>query len=201
MSSPWHVDRVEGAPDRVALLIPGYGYSPDRPLLHFAGAVFQKYGWTTQQVWWPERPPQQDGEDFDLWSARLRSFVRAHLEQVLERETAPTIALAGKSMGTFAAATAADRDLPGLWLTPVLRDSELPGDLRRGSAPFLLVGGSADPVWDPAVARSFGRPVHEAEGADHGLEISGDPVRSADILRDATAAMDAFVRTLADSPA
>ena len=83
----------------------------------------------------------------------------------------------------------------------MLRDSELPGDLRRSAAPFLLVGGSADPVRDPAVARNFGRLVHEVEGAVHGLEMSGDPVRSAGILRDVTAAMDDVVRTLADRPA
>jgi hypothetical protein len=32
--------------------------------------------------------------------------------------------------------------------------------------------------------------------ADHHMEIRGDPVRSAEVLRDVTAAMDAFVRNL-----
>jgi hypothetical protein len=107
-------DRVERAPDRLALLIPGLFYSPERPLLHFAGAVFARYGWTTQEVWWPERPPDREGQDLHIWFARLRSFVQAHIGHVLERETAPRIALAGKSMGAFAAALAADRDLPGI---------------------------------------------------------------------------------------
>jgi hypothetical protein len=47
------------------------------------------------------------------------------------------------------------------------------------------------------VARSLGRPFCEAPGADHGLEIPGDPVRSADVLRRVTLAMDTFVRGLA----
>ncbi|MBG0565521.1 alpha/beta hydrolase [Actinoplanes aureus] len=180
----------------VALLIPGHGYSVERPLLHFAGAVFRSHGWTTREVSWPESPPPRDGQDLPVWFARLRSFTLAHVGRVLERETAPRIALAGKSMGAFAAALAADRGLPGIWLTPVLRDTELPADLRRGSAPFLLAGGTADPSWDPELARSLGRPVHEAENADHGMEIAGDPVRSAEALRQVTVAMDAFVRTL-----
>jgi pimeloyl-ACP methyl ester carboxylesterase len=71
----------------------------------------------------------------------------------------------------------------------------LPADLRRATAPFLLVGATGDRSWDPAVARSLGRPVHEVEGADHGLEV-GDPVRSAEILRDVTVAMDRFVSSL-----
>jgi hypothetical protein len=47
------------------------------------------------------------------------------------------------------------------------------------------------------VARSLGRPVFEAPGADHGLEIPGDPLASIDILRDLTTAMDDFVRRIA----
>ncbi len=189
-------DRVARDPDRVAFLIPGRGYSVERPLLHFARAVFMRHGWTTQEVWWPERPPQREGRDLHLWSAQLRSLVHAHMRQVLSVETAPKIALVGKSMGAFAAALAADRGLPGIWLTPVLRDSEMADDLRRSTAPFLLVGGTADPSWDRELVRSLGRPFHEAEGADHGMETDDDPVNSAEILRRTTIAMDEFVARL-----
>jgi pimeloyl-ACP methyl ester carboxylesterase len=189
-------DKTEGDPDRVALLIPGLHYSAERPLLHFARAVFARHGWSTQDVSWPGPPPMQDGQDLRSWFTRSRSFVYDHISQVLDRATAPRIALVGKSLGAFAAAAAADRGLPGIWLTPLLRDSEVPGDLSRSAAPFLLVGGTADPSWDPAVARSFGRPVFEAPDADHGMETADDPVNSAEVLRRVTAAMDAFVRTL-----
>jgi hypothetical protein len=158
--------------------------------------VFVKHGWTTREVRWPERPPQREGQDLHIWFARSRSFVQAHISQILEHETAPNIALVGKSMGAFAAALAADRSLPGIWLTPVLRDSQLPADLRRTPAPFLLVGSTADPSWDPEVARSFGHPLYEAQDADHGMETADDPVNSADVLRHVTIAMDKFVSTL-----
>jgi hypothetical protein len=192
----WQPDRVERDLGRVALLIPGNGYSVERPLLHFARAVFMRYGWTTQEVWWPERPPQRKGQDLHVWFAQLRSFVHAHVSQILGAETAPKITLAGKSMGAFAAGLAADRGLPGIWLTPVLRDSEVASNLRRSTAPFLLVGGTADPSWDPELARSFGQPFYEADNADHGMETDDDPVNSAEILRHTTIAMDAFVRRL-----
>lgn len=192
--SPWQADRVERAPDKVALLIPGHAYTVERPLLYFAQEVFARHGWTTQQVWWPEPPPPR-GQDLAAWFAQLRSFVHVHVQPFLERETAPTIALVGKSMAAYAAAMAADRSLPGIWLTPVLRDPAQVEDLRRGTAPFLLVGGTADAAWDPETARSFGRPFHEAPDADHSLEIRDDPVKSVEVLRQATIAMDAFVRT------
>jgi hypothetical protein len=193
--SPAHSDRVERDPDRVAFLIPGYEYSAERPLLHFARAVFLRHGWTTQEVWWPERPPQRGGREIRPWYAQLRSFVHAHLTRVLDAEAAPRIALVGKSMGTFAAGLAADRGLPGVWLTPVLRDSEVAVDLRRGAAPFLLVGSAADPSWDAEAARALGS-YYEVEDADHGMETDDDPVNSAEILRRTTIAMDGFVARL-----
>ena len=193
---PTRPDRVAQDPDRVALLIPGVQYSAEQPLLHFARAVFRRHGWTTETVWWPERPPQREGQDLASWFVQQRSFVHRHLSRALDAETAPTIALAGKSMGAFAAALAADRSLPGIWLTPILNDTEVPDDLRRTTAPFLLVGATADPSWNSELARSLGQPVYEAEGADHGMETDDDPVNSAEILRRTTIAMDEFVARL-----
>lgn len=186
----------ERATNRVALLVPGLKYSAERPLLHFAGAVFERHGWITREIKWAEQPPERDGQDFPDWFARSRSFVQAHIGQILERETAPRIALVGKSMGAFAAGLAADRSLPGIWLTPLLRDWRLQADLRRATAPFLLVGSTADPSWDSEVAHSFDQPCYEAQDADHSMETVDDPVHSADILRHVTAAMDAFVGAL-----
>ena len=71
----------------------------------------------------------------------------------------------------------------------------MPEDLRRSTAPFLLVGATADPSWDTRLARSLGRPFYEAEDADHGMEAD-DPVTSAEILLRTTIAMDEFVARL-----
>ena len=188
--------RVERDPDRVAFLIPGLAYSTERPLLHFARAVFLRHGWTTQEIRWPEQPPQPGDQPFPLWFAQLRAFVQAHVGPLLAAEAAPRIALAGKSMGAFAAAAAADRGLPAIWLTPVLRGTDLAIDLRRSTAPFLLVGGTSDPSWDGELAHGLGGPVCEVEGADHGMETADDPVNSAEILRRTTVAMDEFVARL-----
>ncbi|WP_041832370.1 hypothetical protein [Actinoplanes sp. N902-109] len=181
---------------RVVLLLPGLVYSAQRPLLHFAGAVFAKHGWAVREVQWSEAPPHRDGQDLPAWFARQRAFVQEQVGRILDGAGAARVALAGKSLGAFAAGLAADRGLPGVWLTPVLRDSPVPGDLRRASAPFLLVGSTADPAWEPGIARSFGRPVFEAADADHSMEIAGEPVRSAELLVRITAAVDDFVAHL-----
>jgi hypothetical protein len=68
-------------------------------------------------------------------------------------------------MGTFAAALAADRNLPAVWLTPVLRaPSETVNDLRRANATFLLVGSAADPSWYSICRGYSGAMVHVPRG-------------------------------------
>lgn len=50
--------------------------------------------------------------------------------------------------------------------------------LRRSTAPFLLVGGTADPVWDGAAARALTPHVLELPDADHGLFVPGPLAKS-----------------------
>ncbi|WP_020524225.1 alpha/beta fold hydrolase [Catelliglobosispora koreensis] len=184
--------RADGDPGKLALLIPGGGYSPDRPLLHFARAVFRKHGWSTLDVWWPHVPPQAPPGK----RGAQRTWVDEQVSGLLDGETAAQIVLVGKSLGTLAAKTAADRGLAAIWLTPLINEDTILADLDRMSEPFLLVGGTADPSWNASTARSYGQPVCEIPGADHGLETDDDPANSALILRDVTVAMDRFVSTL-----
>lgn len=184
----WLPERTDRDPDRVAVLIPGNGYTPDRPLLHFARAVLLRHGWSTRQLWWSTRPPA----DPQQWPAWVHDQVTA----VLDQERASRVMLVGKSLGTMAATLAAERSLPAIWLTPLLDQPWLVGRLRRATAPALLVGGTADPMWLPAVARDLPHPWLECDGADHGLETDDDPVNSAQLLTRVVARMDAFVAGL-----
>lgn len=188
----WLPERDDNDPHRLALLIPGAGYSPDRPLLHFARAVLRRHGWSTRQLWWPTRPPADpDGRP---------DWVNAQVAAALQGERADTVLLVGKSLGTMAATTAAARGLPAIWLTPLLDQPWLVQQLRRATAPTLLVGGTADSMWLPDVARGLAHPLLELPGADHDLETDDDPVHSAELLTRITARMDLFVEALGAGP-
>ncbi|MFE7590348.1 hypothetical protein ACFU6K_13180 [Kitasatospora sp. NPDC057512] len=64
--------RFDGAPDRVALVIPGVGYTPARPLLHFARSVLLRRGWTVQELWWqlPDEFREFEPEGRTAWVER-----------------------------------------------------------------------------------------------------------------------------------
>jgi len=101
--------------------------------------------------------------------------------------------LIGKSLGSLAAPVAADRGLPAVWLTPLLIDEAAVAALHRALAPCLLIGGTADKVWDGEVARSITPHVLEVDGADHGMIVPGGLAESAAVLGQVITAVENFL--------
>jgi pimeloyl-ACP methyl ester carboxylesterase len=69
----------------------------------------------------------------------------------------------------------------------------VPTALGRATAPFLVVGGTADAMWDGAVARRLSRYVLEIQGADHGMYLPGPLTDSIALLGQVVAAIDEFL--------
>lgn len=165
------------------MVLPGRGYTPARPLLHFARRVLERQGWTVREVWW--QPPMLP--DYDRW---VRQQAVTALDGV-----PPASLLIGKSLGTLAAPVAAERELPAVWLTPLLSNPRVVEAIGRSTAATLLVGGTGDVLWDSALAHRSGHQVFEAVDADHSMETE-DPLHSADILRRYTARITEFLAGL-----
>lgn len=149
-------------------MLPGVRYTPARPLLHFAATTLLARGWTVVEVWWePPEPLDQPVE-----------WVRREVERHLRGELAESPLIIGKSLGTLALPLAADRQLPGVWLTPLVRQEAVTDALSRQVAPTLLIAGSADPSWEERAGSVGEHRTVVLDGADHGLEVPGDPHRS-----------------------
>ena len=124
-------------------------------------------------------------------------FVRAHVAAALHRlsvaaRTATPVIIA-KSLGTYAAALAAERKVPAIWLTPLLRIEPIAEAITRNPAPALLVGGTRDRSWLPHVAEATGKTLVTIEGGDHGLRPPG-PLRAyTDALGAIGTAMEIFL--------
>nr|WP_223242155.1 alpha/beta hydrolase [Streptomyces sp. CBMA123] len=185
--------RFDGDPDRVALIVPGGGYSPARPLLHFACSVLLRHGWTVRELWW-----QLPDCFLEFTKERQVAWVERQVGEAVDAEGGACRLLVGKSLASFAAGLAADRGLAAAWLTPVLTLDHVAHALHRASAPTLLVGGGADKLWDRAVADSTGHHVLELPAADHSLELPDDTLGSVDLLRAVIARLDTFLGALDD---
>jgi hypothetical protein len=148
----------EGA-DRVAVALPGAMFAA-MPSIAFPIYALVDRGWSVVQVW----------DEFRDRSLDATAWVRERAEAALAAAGRPArVLLVAKSLSTRAAALAAERSLPAIWLTPLLDDAECVDGLRRRTAPALLVGGTADPSWDGALARELSDDVLELPDADHGF--------------------------------
>jgi hypothetical protein len=90
-----------------------------------------------------------------------------------------------------------ERDLPAVWLTPLLDQPSVIDGLARARRPVLLVGGDADPTWQPASLPPGGQiETLELPGADHTLQVAGDPAASLGGLGRLTEAITRFVERI-----
>ena len=173
----------------VALVLPGRAYSPSAPLLEFARRALLQHGFTVQQVWWDAE--SRGEEDAEQW-------VRRQVTDALAGEDADHVVLVGKSLGTRAASYAAERGLDAVWLTPLLVDPVVAEAIAANAGRQLLVGGLADELWDPAVARELadnGCDVLAVADADHSMGTD-DAIRSVEIHLEVARAVDSFLAGL-----
>ncbi|MGK5681555.1 alpha/beta hydrolase [Actinoplanes sp. URMC 104] len=169
-----------------AVVIPGGSFGSAAGLLMYAGDVPGFRGATVHRHEWTEpRPPAEFEPAAETW---VHDQVRPVLDGVGGQPL-----LIGKSMGCYAAGLAAQRSLPAVWLTPVLTVPWVPAALERATAPFLLVGGTADRLWDRRLARRVSPYVVEVPAADHGLYVPGPLTDTIAVLARVVVAIDEFL--------
>ncbi|WP_432570817.1 alpha/beta hydrolase [Kineococcus sp. SYSU DK005] len=139
-------------------------------------------GFSVRTVRWPTPPTP----------AQLLDLAPGLLDAVRAR----THLVVAKSLSTRLLPLAVQRALPGVWLTPLLREPQVRRAAERATAPTLLVGGSADPYWDAAAAAAWGQRVLEVAGADHSIEVPGEVGASLRALQTVVTEIEDFLDTL-----
>lgn len=168
-----------------AVVVPGGRFGPAAGLLLYAGSVADRRGARVHRHSW-------SGEPSDPFEPQIEDWVRAEITGPLDRVGGRPLLIA-KSLGTNAAAVAAERGLPAVWLTPVLTVPWIASALARATAPFLLVGGTADALWDGGLARRLSPYVLEVEGAGHGMQVPGPVVDTVAVLGRVVSEMEEFL--------
>jgi pimeloyl-ACP methyl ester carboxylesterase len=167
------------------VVIPGGKFGPASGMLMYSAAVAERRGAAVHRHWWTGEFPNPFAPEVEAW---VSNEVAPLLDGLGGRPL-----LIGKSLGTNAAAAAAERSLPAVWLTPILTMPWVAAGLSRATAPFLLVGGTADKLWDGALARRLTPHVLEIEDADHGMYVPGPVADSIAVLGGMVAAIQDFL--------
>jgi len=189
----------EGGEAEAAVVLPGaahagnrLGGSPARPDLNYVRAVLQSEGLAVLEVWWDAGSAPRG--DLDGW---LDANADAALAEA-GRGGRRVVLLVGRSIGTKALARVVRRHppVPTVWVAPLLGDRSVRAALAELTAPAFVLVGTADALFDAAVAESLrdrGATVVVLEGAGHSLETD-DAADSARRLADALDELRAFVR-------
>jgi hypothetical protein len=184
---------------REAVILPGGQFGPHAPLLTFTADAAEQRGARLTPVSWhdPTDLPALSPEELGPWVLdqldRAVPSLRAAGRRVEAAGVETATLLIGKSLGSHAAVVAAELGLPAVWLTPVLTSAWVVDGLRRATAPFLLVGGTADRLWDSGLARELTPYVLEIAGADHGMYVPGRLAASAGVLGEVATAAEDFL--------
>lgn len=188
-SAPWPGNRPDStASGKRVLVLPGSGYTVDFPVLYWCCRALAWAGWHVEAVTW--RVPREAQSD------PLPFVESAAAAAEASAPPAPTTLVLAKSFGTYAAAWANRQGYAGVWLTPVLTDPELARALTQPGLPGLIVGGSADRLWNRAAAQRSGRQVLEVPGANHAMEVPGDRGRSLAALERLVERVEDFAATV-----
>lgn len=167
----------------IAVLLPGTGYTTQRPLLHWAGALLRERGWEVREVAWtvPEAAFEHPG-----------AFVDRYLTEAFDGASDRRL-IVGKSFGCFGLPWTVREGLPGVWLTPVLVDEALRAALAAAPPQHLAIGGDEDALWTTEGLERTAGEILTVPRADHSLEIPGDWEASLAAQREALRRVAAFV--------
>jgi hypothetical protein len=184
--------RQSGSPQSLAVLFPGLRYTCDKPLLHYTTLSLASLGIDVLQLW----TDYTQAEFASLSQAEqvLRYLEDAHsaLQAAQGQQAYPLLVLVGKSIGTLTMALLlgqADSSFAQattIWLTPLLNLPMVALAVQSLQTRTLIAGGTGDATFDPQILQAVrsqpGLKTLVFEGANHSLEIPGDPLRSVQFL-------------------
>ncbi|BBH69217.1 hypothetical protein ACTI_59020 [Actinoplanes sp. OR16] len=171
------------------ILVPGRLYGTSATLFDIADVVLTARGDRIEPISWtvPSSLYDIDPEPF------VRVHVQAALHKARTEDPGARPVLIAKSLGSRAAALAAEQRLPAIWLTPLLHDPVVVAAITANPAPQLLIGGTSDVAWNPEAARATGVPILEIPEADHALRVPGPVTAYTGVLSTVGTAMEEFL--------
>lgn len=167
----------------LATIFPGYGYTPNMPVLYYTIEILLRKGLNVLAVHYdyPNVADFRDTsqEEKDRW---LHADVEAVYNSVIAQNDFEIEVLVGKSLGTLACGHLIDRhnELAActvVWLTPLLGREILIDQITKYKPKSLFVIGTADQHYDieilSRVQEASNGEVLVLQGANHSLEIPG----------------------------
>ena len=187
---------------KLAIIIPGMGYTKDRPLLYYAGKLLTAAGYELLHIEFTNLPKKIRGNRELILQTAIQCYDQASTRLASTDFSAYTdILFVGKSIGTIVAARyIAEHNLDArqIWYTPLQEtlDTVFSGTPSVDPESILAFIGTADPWSDiPKLLNTAAEnhlDVHVYEDCNHSLETP-DVDKNIEILRDVMGITRGFV--------
>jgi alpha/beta superfamily hydrolase len=171
----------EGDGAGLLVVLPGLHYGPDGPVLYHLAKQLQGSGWDTLGLTYGFQAAM--AFPWTDHAGETLAECGAALGQVLGRRAYSRVGIVGKSLGTILLVQLCTQGLvpDSAWvahLTPPLGNPAFDAAFRETRQPAYIAIGTRDTFYDEAAVRAVAgmRPayVRILDGADHGLDVSGD---------------------------
>lgn len=192
--------RQEEASGKLAVVLPGAGYTAQAPLLHYATDIYVHKGYDVLNVNYRYNDEFYDGFTMEELSDAIHFDVAKVIEGVTAESAYDEFCLIGKSLGTIAMAAELERPMfrgaKAIWLTPLIKRTDVFEAMRKLPNRALGFIGDEDPVfdaerWNQLKANSQ-MDLRLVTGTEHSLEYPGKPLASIDVLKEIMAEIEKF---------
>ncbi|WHY87212.1 alpha/beta hydrolase [Neobacillus novalis] len=191
---PYTWIRGEQPNKSICIMLPGLGYSTERPLFHYATGVCLNQNVDVLHINYNFRKNQHfkklNNQEQDSW---MYDDVKAVVAEVLKATKYEQCIVLSKSIGTIPMANEWKqrnfiKNAIGIWLTPLLKIDAVYDALLKTQLPSLCVIGDEDHHYLEEQISSLKKNEHVSTvvipTADHGLEIKGDTLASIDAAKE-----------------
>ncbi|WP_372867755.1 alpha/beta hydrolase [Planomicrobium okeanokoites] len=197
---PYLMIRQEEASDRLAVMLPGAGYTNQAPLFHYATDIYLQKGYDVLNVNYRYNDEFYDDFSMEELSEAIRFDVAKVIGQVLAESSYKDFCLIGKSLGTIALASELQRplfrDAAAIWLTPLIKRPDVFDAMLTLPNRALGFIGDEDRVYDAErwneIKTNPQMTLRLVPGTEHSLEIPGKTLASIDIMKDIMAEIEKF---------
>lgn len=186
----------------ICFMLPGLGYTTQRPLFHYATGVCLNqnidvlhinYQFSQNEFFKKLSEPEQD-----QW---MHDDVKAVVDEVLKDTVYERVVWLSKSIGSIPMAKewkqSSIQKSMGIWLTPLIKIGEVYDALSDTDVPSLCVIGDQDHHYLEDRISSLKNNDQVTTivipNADHGLEINGDIPATMDAIKEVTLSIQEFL--------
>jgi hypothetical protein len=192
--------KQEEASNKLAIILPGLGYTSQAPLLHYSCGIFLHKGFNVLQVnyqYFREEYKEFSKEELD---EAVRKDANAVINEILKESSYEDFYLIGKSIGTISLSSEIKQErfkhAKVIWLTPLIKRVDIKQSMLTSTQKGLCFIGDQDPIYNEdafnQLHKNTNLTLRLIHGADHSLEYPEKPVESIDVLKNVIEEMAKF---------